>query len=124
MKEILERLYWRSRELRMFQPGGVSGRVVAAVVAAGALLIAVAVWASLRAPKSHEVARMPDGIPWICDNGHVFTLSGKDLTEHLETHTPVLCPTCGAVSHPATKCPNCGNMVAAGPPPDHLCPIC
>jgi hypothetical protein len=121
MKEMFDQLF--SRVSRILQPGAASGPVAAAAVAGGVLLIGVIVWASLRASPNPS-APLPDGAPWICKNGHVFTLTGQQLTDHFKNHAeePVLCPTCGAPADRAVKCPHCGNVVVPGT--DHLCPVC
>jgi hypothetical protein len=122
LKEFFDRVFDRLSQHPIMQRGGLSGAGMAAVVVGGILFIAFIGWASLR--TTHEPTRMPDGIPWICTNGHQFTLTGQELTDHYAKHAadPILCPTCGAPSSRATTCPHCGHVVAPGP--DHLCPVC
>jgi rubrerythrin len=103
--------------------GAVNGTTAAVVVAGGVLLIGAIVWANLRGSR-RETTPMPDGIEWICTNGHEFTLTGEQLSDHLAKHAgdPVLCPTCGAPAARAVKCPHCGHVVV--PDANHLCPVC
>ncbi len=121
MKEILDRI----SQLQIFKPGALSAPLAAAVVAGGLLLIGVIVWANVRKPPPPPLL-MPDGTPWVCKNGHEFTLTSQQLADHQAKHSgePVLCPVCGAESDRAVKCPHCEHMVVPGPAPDHLCPVC
>jgi rubrerythrin len=119
MKEMLDQLFSRISRIS----DAVNGTTAAVVVAGGVLLIGAIVWANLRS-SPRQATPMPDGIEWICANGHEFTLTGEQLSEHLSRHAgdPVLCPTCGAPAARAVKCPHCGHVVV--PDADHLCPVC
>ena len=123
MKEMLDRLFDRLSQYRIFQPGSLSVPAVAGVIGGGVVVIGLIVWASLHKTLPPP-APLPDGAPWLCKNGHEFTPTGKQLADHFakQPPEPVLCPVCGAEAERAVKCPHCGHVVVPGP--DHLCPNC
>lgn len=73
----------------------------------------------------------PNGIWWVCDKGHSFQMTTRELSNFYEKHwgqrvpCPICgsretvraykCPKCGTVypSHGAKKCPHCGAPAPA-----------
>lgn len=91
------------------------------------VVVGVLGWAVLHHPSNN--AQFPNGTWWLCDKGHSFQKTTKELSDFYAAHygqrlpCPVCgsdqtirafkCPQCGTVypAHSARKCPKCGAAV-------------
>ena len=80
------------------------------VVVVGAILG----WSFFHHPANN--ASHPEGTWWLCDKGHSFQMTTKQLSDWFEHHwgEGIPCPTCGSQKTVrAFKCPSCGTVYAS-----------
>jgi hypothetical protein len=75
------------------------------------LLLGGLLWTTLR--PAANTPDVPHGTHWTCDQGHVFSLSVRQLSDHHANHfgEPVPCAKCSSTkTKRMEKCPKCGEL--------------